>query len=155
MIVIASKITSVSIVCLAVCSCAHQRKHQSFASLGFVRGIHRWPVNSPHIGPITRILLHLMTSSFNCRGTHPVIRKLHYVFPDCVCMLFLFGWPPCQQSDMTLMEVSQRALDQLYIRYIWLLYVGVFLSTCYGICIYFGWINNVWVWVWVLNIFVY
>ena len=33
---------------------ADQRKHQSSASLAFVRGIHRWPVNSPHKGPVTR-----------------------------------------------------------------------------------------------------
>ena len=30
------------------------RKHQSSASLSFVRGIHRWSVNSPHKGPVTR-----------------------------------------------------------------------------------------------------
>ena len=30
------------------------KKHQSSASLAFVRGIHRWPVNSPHKGPVTR-----------------------------------------------------------------------------------------------------
>ena len=29
-----------------------QRKHQSSVSLAFVRGIHRWPVNSPHKGPV-------------------------------------------------------------------------------------------------------
>ena len=33
---------------------ADQRKHQSSAPLAFVRGIHRWPVNSPHKGPVTR-----------------------------------------------------------------------------------------------------
>ena len=33
---------------------AHQRKHQSSASLAFVRGIHRRPVNSPHKWPATR-----------------------------------------------------------------------------------------------------
>ena len=33
---------------------ADRRKHQSSASLTFVRGIHRWPVNSPHKGPVTR-----------------------------------------------------------------------------------------------------
>ena len=33
---------------------AHQRKHQSSASLAFVRGIHRRPVNSPHKWPVTR-----------------------------------------------------------------------------------------------------
>ena len=31
-----------------------QRKHQSSASLAFVRRIHRWPVNSPHKWPVTR-----------------------------------------------------------------------------------------------------
>ena len=40
----ASQITSVSIVYSSVCSGADQRKHQSFASLAFVRGIHRRPV---------------------------------------------------------------------------------------------------------------
>ena len=33
---------------------ADQRKHQSSASLAFVWGIHRWPVNSSHKGPVTR-----------------------------------------------------------------------------------------------------
>ena len=28
------------------------KKHQRFASLAFVRGIHRWPVNSPHRWPV-------------------------------------------------------------------------------------------------------
>ena len=31
-----------------------RRKHQSSASLAFVWGIHRWPVNSPHKWPVTR-----------------------------------------------------------------------------------------------------
>ena len=52
--VMASQITGVSIVCSAVCSGADQRKHQSSASLAFVRGIHRWPVDSPHKGLVTR-----------------------------------------------------------------------------------------------------
>ena len=33
---------------------ADQRNHQSSASLAFVKGIHRWPVDSPHKGPVTR-----------------------------------------------------------------------------------------------------
>ena len=33
---------------------ADQGKHRSSASLALVRGIHRWPVNSPHKGPVTR-----------------------------------------------------------------------------------------------------
>ena len=30
------------------------KKYQSYASLAFVWEIHRWPVNSPHKGPVTR-----------------------------------------------------------------------------------------------------
>ena len=39
---------------LFVYSDADQRKHQSSASLAFVRGIHRGAVNSPHKWPVTR-----------------------------------------------------------------------------------------------------
>ena len=48
----ASQITSLTIAYSAVYSGADQRKHQSSASLAFVRRIHRWPVNSPHKGPV-------------------------------------------------------------------------------------------------------
>ena len=50
----ASQITSLTIVYSAVYSGADQRKQQSSASLAFVRGIHRGPVNSPHKWPVTR-----------------------------------------------------------------------------------------------------
>ena len=49
-----SQITSLTIVYSTVYSGADQRKHQSPASLAFVRGIHQWPVNSPHKWPVTR-----------------------------------------------------------------------------------------------------
>ena len=51
---IASQITSLTIVYSTVYSGADQRKHQSSASLAFVWGIHRGPVNSPHKWPVTR-----------------------------------------------------------------------------------------------------
>ena len=50
----ASRFTNLVIVYSSVYSGADQRKHQSSASLAFVRGIHWWPVNSPHKGPVTR-----------------------------------------------------------------------------------------------------
>ena len=50
----ASQITSHTIVYSTVYSGADQRKHQSSASMAFVRGIHGWPMNSPHKRPITR-----------------------------------------------------------------------------------------------------
>ena len=53
MAVIVSQITSLTIVYSIVYSDADQRKRQSSASLAFVRGIHRRPVNSPHKWPVT------------------------------------------------------------------------------------------------------
>ena len=54
--VIASLVTSLTIVYSTVYSGADQRKHQSSASLAFVRGIHRWAENYPHEWPVTRNL---------------------------------------------------------------------------------------------------
>ena len=51
---IASQITSLTIVYSADYYDADQRKHQNSASLAFMRGIHRGPVNSPHKWPVTR-----------------------------------------------------------------------------------------------------
>ena len=66
---IASQITSLTIVYSTIHSDADQRKHQSSASLAFVRGIHRGPVNSPWIprtkGQYRGKCFHLMMSS--CR----------------------------------------------------------------------------------------
>ena len=51
----ASQVTSLTIDCSTLYLGADLRKHQSSAaSLAFVRGIHRWPVNSPHKGPVKR-----------------------------------------------------------------------------------------------------
>ena len=50
----ASQITILTIVYSTGYSGADQRKHKSSASLAFVWGIHRGPVNSPHKWPVTR-----------------------------------------------------------------------------------------------------
>ena len=52
--VMESQITSLTIRYSTVYSGAVQRKHQSSASLAFVRGFHRSPVKSPHKWPVTR-----------------------------------------------------------------------------------------------------
>ena len=54
MAAIASLITSLTIVYSTVYSDVDQRKHQSSASLAFVWGIHRRPVNSPQKWQVTR-----------------------------------------------------------------------------------------------------
>ena len=50
----ASQITSLTNVCSTGYSGADQGKHQSSASLAFMQGIHRGPVNFPHKWPVTR-----------------------------------------------------------------------------------------------------
>ena len=48
------QITSLTIVYSTIYWGANQRKRQSSPLLVFVRGIHRWPVNSPHKVPVTQ-----------------------------------------------------------------------------------------------------
>ena len=74
----ASQITSLMIVYSTICSDADQRKHQSSASLAFVRGIHRWPLNSPHKWPVTRKCFHLMTSSWVVSAATTRMGRLSY-----------------------------------------------------------------------------
>ena len=51
----ASQIIGISIVCSIFCSGVDEKqKHQSSASQAFVRGSHRWPVNSPHKRSVMR-----------------------------------------------------------------------------------------------------
>ena len=51
-----SQTTSLTIVYLNLHLGADQRKYQSSASLAFMRGTHRSPVNLPHKWPVTRKL---------------------------------------------------------------------------------------------------
>ena len=50
----AYQVTSLTIVYSTVYAGADQRKYVSSASVDFVRRIHRWTVNSPLKGPVTR-----------------------------------------------------------------------------------------------------
>ena len=80
----ASQITDVPIVYSIVCSAADQRKHQSSASLAFARGIHRWPVNSPRKGLVTRKMFPfddvIMKSTwFAIRNLRPLIEALRHL----------------------------------------------------------------------------
>ena len=51
---IASQITSLTVVYPTIYSDVDKRKHESSASLAFVWGIYRGPVNSPHKWPVTQ-----------------------------------------------------------------------------------------------------
>ena len=74
---VASQITNLTIVYSTVYSDADQRKHQSSASLAFVWGIQRGPVNSRHKWPVTQIMFPfddvIMKTYDLC------IKHLHYI----------------------------------------------------------------------------
>ena len=100
----ACQISSLTFVCSNVYSDADQRKHQSSASLAFVWGIHRGPVNSPHKGPVTRkmfpfddvimstlplwcrIFLHKhVKSPSEYRHHHVLVAEGPAITPHCMC----------------------------------------------------------------------
>ena len=62
-----------------------QQKHQSSASLAFVMGIHRCPVNSPHKGPVTRKMFPLddviMIIAWHCRKWMGRLRTAFHILP--------------------------------------------------------------------------
>ena len=115
----ASQIISVFIVCSAVCSGANQRKHQIFASLAFVRGIHRSPVNSPHKGPVTRkmfpyddVILRWITIGFSqC----PLVTQNHTFM-----IIFVMDFDNDQSSSVLgLVNVNPRInVDAKYISFV-------------------------------------
>ena len=83
----ASEITSLTIVYSTVYSGADQRKHKSSTPLAFVQGIHRWPVNSPHTGPVTRkmfpfddvIMVETEKAGIECLYLYPLL-SLYWVY---------------------------------------------------------------------------
>ena len=90
--VVASQITSLTVVYSTVYSDTDQRKHQSSASLAFVRGIHRRPVNSPHKWPVTRkmypfhdVIMRWVLSPAHCHpqnvfvSTHKIIIQIYNI----------------------------------------------------------------------------
>ena len=82
---IASQTTSLTIVYSTVYSDADQRKHQSSASLAFVRGIHRGPVNSPRKWPVTREMFPfddvIMSLPLSYLCTSPTCNTISHIYP--------------------------------------------------------------------------
>ena len=115
MTTMASQITILTIIYSTVYSGAYQRKHQSSASLAFVRGIHRRPVNSPHKWPVTQKMFpfddvimslpgprlmycqleQLRTRSFDFFYQNTIIFIHGYVFKHVCKMLAVLFYPQC------------------------------------------------------------
>ena len=84
----ASQVTSFTIVYSIAHSGTDRRKRQSSVSLAFARGIHRWPVNSPHKGPVTQkmfpfddVIMCITWINKNSHYNHTPI-KLPWAFPE-------------------------------------------------------------------------
>ena len=98
MVAVASQITSLTIFYSTVYSDADQRKHQSSASLAFVWGIHRGPVNSPQKWPVTRKMFpfddvimsvdhyDVITIFFRATSASVAIRKIATPLPKYVAL---------------------------------------------------------------------
>ena len=105
---IASQITSLMIVFSTVYLDTDQRKHQNSASLAFVHGIHRRPVNSPHKWPVTPkmfpfddviMIMFIISSCHNSLNANPIAMLSHW-FPDSKVYGAHMGptgprWAPC------------------------------------------------------------
>ena len=95
--VMASQITSLKRVYSTVYSDVDQRKHQSSASPAFVQGIHRWPVNFPYKGPVTRKML-----PFDDVITESKARQVTYIiwiFSDFLYPILSHWCLPCTNNS--------------------------------------------------------
>ena len=118
MMAIASQITSLTIVYSAVYSGAHQRKHQSSASLAFVWEIHRGPVNSPHKWPVTRkmfpfddVIMYIQIMNFSWR-----ILLTYYTVRGCMMAVLYANFPNESPTEKTLWEYEN--LQEICLRQI-------------------------------------
>ena len=114
----ASQIASLTIVCWTVYSGADQRKHQSSTSLAFVRGIHRWLMNSPQKRLVRRKMFPfddvIMVYSTLLARSFGIMR---YILSNVKCthnvvMLYFYSYIMTQLSITS--RVASRALGQLY-----------------------------------------
>ena len=105
MTMLASQITSLTVVYSIVYSGVNQRKHQSSASLAFVQEIHRGPVNFPHKWPVTRKMFPF----------DDVVMKIMWIFHGMLC--FYYNNTNCravQSSDRWQMG-SHNLIELMYI----------------------------------------
>ena len=110
--VMASQITSLAVVHSTAYTGADKRKHQSSTSLAFERGIHRWPVNSSHKGPVTRKMVPFddVIMSFS-----PQVRWVTMTTIESLRWMMLETWLPTETLT------HQR----FFIVYIWCLVISI------------------------------
>ena len=104
---IASQITSFTSVYSTVYSVSDKRKHQSSASLAFVRGIHRGPVNSPHKMPVARKMFPF-DDVIMCGFTFGLHHLLIVVSRPCI--IRNPRWWLLPKRDMAIIYISKSAI---------------------------------------------
>ena len=80
--VIMSAMTSKSPASRPFVQAQTKEKNQSSASLALVRGINRWPVNSPHKGPVTRKMFPFDDVIMNSVYPKPVNKLINALRPS-------------------------------------------------------------------------
>ena len=107
----ASQIMGVSIVFSIVYSGVDQIKHQNSASLAFVGGIHRWPVNSPHKRSGTRkmfliddTIMRFMPHRGHCRVGIVVVDALVHISRASATTMLTWGYR-YDQGCLTVMMI--------------------------------------------------
>ena len=128
----ASQFTSLTIVYSAVYSGADQRKHQSSASLAFVLGIHREPMNSPHKRSVTQKMFPLddvimfeeyMKRKYTC--TLPRIKSVKTSSLENDCKVF-------GKNKTIISDVMGQMSRQINTRYC---YMTEYWNICKCVCI--------------------
>ena len=113
----ASQITSLMIAYPTVYSGADQRKHQSSASLAFVRGIHRWPVNSLQKGPVARkmvpfddviiwaLLIYSLSTPMRFRRTSNGCKRRIVIIGEPILLQYT-SWPETAMGLLSMYKVQ-------------------------------------------------
>ena len=124
---IASQITSLTTVYSTLYTDADQRRHQSSASLAFLRGIHPGPVNSPHKWPVMRKMFpfdDVIMCGFWIVKIDTVVSEIHFVQDLGPFWVYCCGTRIKQASaDLRSFELWKRTyiLDMILAFCIWLL----------------------------------
>ena len=133
-----SQFPRLAIVYSAVYSGADQRKHKSSASLAFVRGIHRWPVDRwipplPHTGPVTREMFPfddviMIEWKFGLSFRLKINKTRNFILTQCILTIYnptiynLCNYLACDYLSM-LIYCSKRAhgvkLTEIGLKRIW------------------------------------
>ena len=77
---------------------ADQIKDQSSASLAFVRGIHRWPLSSPHKGPVTRKMFPFDDVKMIMQNCSQALNSYDERHKGVITSLLVMLWWDCVQN---------------------------------------------------------